>query len=139
MVLLQTLHGAVSHISRGLADRQPFLRGHVHLLDDIFPDGDSAVVLRSPPVELAGVLGGAVDLQGSEGHPRSAEEDHLDKLCILAVFVGSGDLVLLRVLALALLNGELGVERRVLNLNVVTRLDFLVEEGPHGFRLRLAL
>jgi len=131
VAFFEALRWNVCDVSRGFAKRHPFLGGHVHLFDDVFLDGLATVILRSSPVELAGVCSDTVDLEGTHWGTWTAEENHFNKLFVLSMVVCGHHLVLLGVLPLAVLNSELGVEIGMLNLDVSFSLHLVAKKRPH--------
>jgi len=121
----------VCNVSRGFAQRHPFLGGHVHLFDDVLLYRLATVILRRSPVELAGVCSDTIDLERTHWGTWTAEENHLNKLFVFSMVVCGHHLVLLRVLPLTVLNGELGVEIGMFDLDVSFGLHLVAKKRPH--------
>ena len=138
VTFLQALHRAVGGVRRGAAHRHPLPRLLVHLLHQVFFDRQAAVVLWRPPVELTAVLGDAVHFQWSHGGAGPSQEDQFNKLFVLAVNVGGGELVALLVLPRARLHNEVGFVGLVSDGDVAGGRHFDSHQGPHRFGRWLA-
>ncbi len=134
MSLLQPLHRAVGGVGRGATHRHPFPRLLVHLLHQVLFDRHAAVVLRRPPVELTAVLRHGVHLERPHGRAGPTQEDQLDKLLVLAVDVGGGQLVALGVLPCAVLYEEAGRVGLVGDGDVACGGHLHAHQGPDRVR-----